>query len=1035
MQPFCADLHIHSRFSRATSKQLSLQNLAAWAGLKGVDILTTGDFTHPGWMAEIEENLVQEDTGLLRLNDPEGLTKEIPWFPGQSLPVSTRFILGTEISSIYKRDGLVRKIHNLVFMPNLEKAQKFNQRLAQIGNLASDGRPILGLDARDLLEMVLEIDELAFLIPAHIWTPWFSLFGSKSGFNSLEECFADLSDEIFALETGLSSDPAMNWLWSQLDQYVLVSNSDAHSGANLAREANLFLGQTSYETIYKALKKPDQNTKFMGTIEFFPEEGKYHLDGHRKCKVVIDPRDKENLTATCPVCGHPLTIGVFNRILRLADRSEPRQPPKAPDYDSLIPLPEILAEILGRGSKTKTVTRTYGQLLELFGSELSILQNIPVQEIHTYSPIIAEAIRRMRQKKVIRQPGFDGQYGRISVFTDKEQKEIQHGQRMIPISKKGKYTKSSQSKYAGPYISEPQTENNHSQTTPIWNTEQKKAIKSKKTPLLVIAGPGTGKTRTLLGRAQFLIAQNIPIEEILIVTFTRDAAREVKERLDQLFEHKDNLLRVDTLHALAYKHCLNRGQTQPLLLTEEEARLLFARCNPKLDKETAKRYWEELSLARERQESITEKSAYIKRYKDHKDKHNFLDYTDLLEIWSNDLSSQAFDCQYSHVLVDEVQDLSSLQMDLLRKITPQKGKGFFAIGDPAQSIYSFRGALTNISYTLEKFWEDLTILHLHQNYRSRQNILDFSQSLFPDNSHLKSIGENNGSLTFYYCQTGQQESRWITGQIKRLLGGTSHLEADQEKTGCLGPGDIAILARFKALLHPIKKSLTEQGIPCTLPEERGFWHEPRIALILKTVSWQLGLTEYCEEQLIDCPKEIILKGPSKLTEHLRDNPYFDSLFWESKAFKELQRKYNSYGNWKDLLNWIRLEEDMFQLREKAQKIRLMTLHAAKGLEFEAVFLPGLEEGILPFAGRHLFDSNKLPPAITTDREEEKRLFYVGLTRAKQQLFLSQACSRNIYGRKYYFPASSFLSILPLDRAKRIQNRPQTIKREKQLRFF
>ncbi len=1035
MQRFCADLHIHSRFSRATSKQLSLRNLAAWAGVKGVDILATGDFTHPGWMAEIEDSLVQEESGLLSLKDTGLLTQEIPWFPGRSLPVPTRFILGTEISSIYKRDGLVRKIHNLVFMPDLEKAKKFNQRLAQVGNLESDGRPILGLDSRDLLEMVLETDEQAFLIPAHIWTPWFSLFGSKSGFNSIKECFGDLSGEIFALETGLSSDPAMNWLLSQLDSYFLVSNSDAHSGANLAREANLFSGQASYEAIYKALKARDQNTNFMGTIEFFPEEGKYHLDGHRKCKVVVDPRNKKDLTETCPVCGHPLTIGVFNRILSLADRKEPLQPPKAPGYESFIPLPEILAEILGRGPKTKTVTRAYGHLLERFGSELSILQTIPTQEIRTYSPVIAEAIARMRQKKVIRQPGFDGQYGYISVFSEEEKKEIQQGQRLIPIQKQNKSSSPFQSREAVANTSELQADNDQPQTVDVWNAEQKRAIQSDKTPVLVIAGPGTGKTRTLLGRTEFLIAQQVPAEEILIVTFTRDASRELKERLARLFDQKEMSLSVDTLHALAYKHCLNRGQTRPLLLSEDETRLLFARCNPDLDKVEAKEIWETVSLARERQEPVIESAPYFKRYQDHKEQHNLLDYTDLLEIWLRDLSYQNVDCLYSHVLVDEVQDLSALQTSLLRKLVSGSGQGFFAIGDPAQSIYSFRGALTDIGDELGSFWGEITIYHLNQNYRSCQNILDFSQSLFPEKPPLKARGKNNGNLTFYYCQTGQQEAQWIHSQIKGLLGGTSHLEADQDRTGHLGPGDIAILVRFKALLSPISKLLTYKGIPCTVPEERGFWHEPRIAFILKTVARQLGLDEQSGQDIPDCPQEIILQGPAKLAEYLQGSLNFDNLFWESKEFKELQNKYTSYGNWNELLNWIRLEEDMFQVREKAQKVRLMTLHAAKGLEFEAVFLPGLEEGILPFAGRQLFASNKVPLEMTTDREEEKRLFYVGLTRAKQYLFLSRASTRTIYGKKYHLPASPYLSLLPLDMAERIKNVPQKIKRERQLRFF
>jgi len=309
---YIADLHIHSRFSRATSKNLTPRNLAAWARVKGVDVLATGDFTHPGWMDMISEQLAPEENGLFRLRDEKGVAAEIPWYSGKINVGSVRFILCTEISSIYKKAGKVRKIHNLVFMPGLDAARKFNTRLAQVGNLASDGRPILGLDARDLLEMVLETDPLAYVVPAHIWTPWFSLFGSKSGFDRIEDCFGDLSGEIFALETGLSSDPEMNWLWSALDRFSLISNSDAHSGEKLAREGNIFSGEMSFAGMRAALRREDGATRFEGTLEFYPEEGKYHLDGHRKCGVMLEPRETLLHKGICPTCGKPLTIGVLN---------------------------------------------------------------------------------------------------------------------------------------------------------------------------------------------------------------------------------------------------------------------------------------------------------------------------------------------------------------------------------------------------------------------------------------------------------------------------------------------------------------------------------------------------------------------------------------------------------------------------------------------------------------------------------------------------------------------------------------------------
>ena len=399
MQEFLADLHIHSRFSRATSRKLNLPLLAAWARLKGLSVLGTGDFTHPRWREELRDTLIMdEDSGLYVLKQPGEAAAALPELPvanlgstglgpaspeeGESAASPIRFMLQGEISSIYKRGGKVRKVHNLVFMPNLDAADAFCLRLGELGNLHSDGRPILGLDSRDLLELVLETHPEAFLIPAHIWTPWFSLFGSKSGFDRLEDCYGDLSSEIFALETGLSSDPAMNRLWSALDNCRLISNSDAHSGENLGREANIFAGAVSYAGMLRALKNPEQarDTIFRGTLEFFPEEGKYHMDGHRKCKVLLGPKETRALGGLCPVCGGPLTVGVFSRVMELADRDEPLYPsygtlgaPGGPERDkgfaSLAPLAEVLGELLGVGPKSRRVGDMYAALLERFGPD------------------------------------------------------------------------------------------------------------------------------------------------------------------------------------------------------------------------------------------------------------------------------------------------------------------------------------------------------------------------------------------------------------------------------------------------------------------------------------------------------------------------------------------------------------------------------------------------------------------------------------------------------------------------------------------
>lgn len=408
---YCADLHIHSPYSRATSPDSTLAGLAAWARLKGIQVVATGDFTHPVWFSTLKAELVPAEPGFFRLrHDPVNAPK-------------VRFILSAEISCIYKRHGKVRKVHNLLYVPDFESAERIVSKLSAIGNLVSDGRPILGLDSRDLLEIVLGAAPDGVLVPAHIWTPWFSIFGSKSGFDSVEECFGDLTDHIFALETGLSSDPAMNRCISALDRYALISNSDCHSPSKLGREVNLLSTQLDYYSLWKAIRGNNRSS-FHGTVEFFPEEGKYHADGHRACSVSLAPAESIRLGNLCPVCHKPLTIGVQNRVMEFADRELPHFPDDAPQVYSLIPLPELLSELLGKGAATKTVMTAYRRLLSRFESEFAILLHDRLDEISHASPLLGEAVRRMRHGEVIRQPGYDGEYGVIKVFAGNEQQKL-----------------------------------------------------------------------------------------------------------------------------------------------------------------------------------------------------------------------------------------------------------------------------------------------------------------------------------------------------------------------------------------------------------------------------------------------------------------------------------------------------------------------------------------------------------------------------------------------------------------------------------
>ena len=409
---FYADLHIHSKYSRATSKSCNLEEMAQWAQKKGLGVISTGDFTHPAWFSEIKEKLIPDGNGAYKLK-PE-IEKRVLL---NGKPV--RFILSVEISTIYKKGDKTRKVHHVVFAPDIETADNFRKKLDAIGNINSDGRPILGLDSRNLLEIALDSGKDTFIIPAHIWTPWFSVLGSKSGFDSIEECYEDLSGHIFAVETGLSSDPEMNWTVSSLDKYRLVSNSDAHSPSKLAREATVFDTEANYYSILNALKT---GNGYVGTVEFFPEEGKYHEDGHRKCGVCLTPEETQKLNGLCPVCKKPLTIGVLNRVNELADRKTGEfKPQTAGKVYSLVPLQEILAEICNVGAQSKKVIFEYENLIRKFGSELSILQEVPVDEIEkTHSALLAEGISRLRQGKVIKHAGYDGEYGVIRLFNEDE---------------------------------------------------------------------------------------------------------------------------------------------------------------------------------------------------------------------------------------------------------------------------------------------------------------------------------------------------------------------------------------------------------------------------------------------------------------------------------------------------------------------------------------------------------------------------------------------------------------------------------------
>ena len=1049
-----ADLHIHSRFSRATSKQLTPRHLAAWAQCKGINILGTGDFTHPQWRQELKEQLLfDEESGFYKLNVPhetldfmhDGSRNE------QSTPL---FCLQTEISSIYKRAGKTRKVHNLVFMPTLEDAEKLSQRLAHIGNLASDGRPILGLDSHDLLEIVLETSPDAALIPAHIWTPWFSLFGSKSGFDTIEECFADLSPHIFALETGLSSDPAMNRLVSALDGYALVSNSDAHSGANLGREANLFDGHVTYRTLFASLRAAARRTpeaspdcRFLGTMEFYPEEGKYHLDGHRACGVVLEPEEAHRLNGICPVCGKPLTIGVLHRVWELADRREAPALPAEPEARPLIPLPELLGEILGVGSGSRKVQQRYAALLRDLGPDLDILCRMPIERIRASWDVLGEAIARMRRGDVIRQGGYDGEYGVVRVFSPEEQAELGGAPKRASLLPSRKTTSSRSHPQPSPARAITATRDTPTPepASPTFSAEQQIALDAGPHPVLVLAGPGAGKTRVLVGRLQRLLSQGTAPEHLLALTFTRRAAAEMRDRLAGDTAEAP-LPRCDTLHGYAWS-LLHKALPECTLLPDNAARSLFAAANPALSSEECRRLWDVIQLEREQGRHLdalpreTREAASRYMASKERDHHLRVDYADLpawlllhraaphtaeaaeaaaswLPPRLREAARTTYDAVPAHVLVDEAQDLSPVQLSLIRALLPPNGDGFFGIGDPDQAIYGFRGAEGQNEKTFRQYWPALQVLRLGVSYRASQAVLDMAQNLLQGHGHCGSLTAAHPQAAFLHLFAApdeQSEARWIARHAAALIGATSHslLDASRQTAldAALSPGDIAVLVRLRAQIPPLRAALEHAGVPCAAPEEAPFWQDPLCAAVLRDLCELPRASELSGETrcLPPLPRHKgTLPPPADLAVWLAEHASVDPALLSGGPWQEMCRLWKECGSWPPLLERIALLQDRDLVRGKAEHVQLMTLHASKGLEFRAVFLPGLEEGLLPLRRSAL---GMRADNGDASLEEERRLLYVGLTRAARGVFASYCKRRRLYGKEWHLPPSPFLPLV------------------------
>jgi DNA helicase II / ATP-dependent DNA helicase PcrA len=978
-----ADLHIHSKYSRACSRDLDLPNLAWWARRKGISVLGTGDITHPAWRDHVREQLRPAEPGLFRLA-PE-VEKDIDRrLPPRLAGEPARFLLSVEISRIYKRDDRTRKVHHLVFLPDLDAAERFTARLGRIGNLASDGRPILGLDSRDLLEITLESSQDAYLVPAHIWTPWFSALGSKSGFDAIADCYADLAGHIFAVETGLSSDPAMNHRVSSLDGYQLISCSDAHSPQALAREATTLTSTRDYYGIREALRTGDG---LHGTIEFFPEEGKYHADGHRVCGVNWSPALTRAAGGACPECGKPLTVGVLSRVEDLADRPEDSPPPpRAKQVTHLVQLPQVLGEIFQVGPKSKRVTGQVNDLVAALGPELEILTSADLADIRRVGgELLAEAIGRLRRGEVSRTPGFDGEYGVIRLFGDGElDRPASRGSDALfdipapepkPVARPIFGPKPEPAQVTPAESAEPVLAGMEEVGTGLLDrldAMQRVAASASSGPLLVVAGPGTGKTRTLTHRIAYLCAElGVTPAECLAITFTRRAAEELRDRLAGLLGNGAQAVTVATFHALGLSILRDNPAAAGLpagFRVAEEA---------------------EREAAREQAGEDAERYRKLLRAADLVDVDELITLP-LALLRSDPELAARYRVRWPWVFVDEYQDVDRDQYDLLRLLTRPDGN-LCVIGDPDQAIYSFRGADVGFFLRFAEDFTDARMVRLTRNYRSTPPIIAAAmQAIAPAtlvrDRRLEPVRVHPEAplLGRYPAESTSDEAQFVARTVDELVGGVSHRSLDAGRvsgTGQWAFSDIAVLYRTDAQSRPVVDALSRAGIPV----------QKRSHNRLRDRS---GVAEIARELRLagpggDLPTRVKRAGQALADRY--DAPTLDpdeavqvrpaDLWAAVELLMPLAARCED--DLPRLLAALAAGTEVDALDPRAEAVTLLTLHAAKGLEFPVVFLVGVEDGLLPFS---------FPGKKPSDEElaEERRLFFVGLTRAQDRLYLSHA---------------------------------------------
>lgn len=1032
---FIADFHIHSHFSMATSKLLVPEYLDLWARKKGISVVGTGDFTHPGWIAKLKEKLEPEGTGLFKLKPEYKIN------PEKYCSKEPRFILTAEISNIYKKNGKVRKLHHLIFAPDFDVVDRVISKLQNMDfNITSDGRPILGFDSKNLLDLLLNISSDIFFVPAHIWTPWFAVLGSKSGFDSIEECFEDLSSHIYAVETGLSTDPPLNWMCGFLDKYTLISNSDAHSPEKLGRNANILNVTYSYHDIINAMKTGEG---FIGTIDMFPQEGKYHYDGHRRCKVCLSPVETLMNKGKCPVCGKMLTIGVTNRIAQLADRNNILERPNKKDFYSIIPLKEILAEIYKVSPGTKTVEKAYENLIDKAGSEFNVLLNDDMDKIKNYSgSLLTEAIQRMRNGQVKIKEGYDGEFGHITVFDKNEidnhgfgnglfngfeiikptkrkllNFDLSEFRRLSEINKKDTKGHENNTK-------KEKTKQNSDGLYGL-NQQQNGVVLHQSGPALVIAGPGTGKTRVLAYRIKYLIEnEKIGEDEILAITFSNKASIEIKQRIKSILNKEKTGVHVYTFHALGLE-VLKQEINQQLQIIDNDDKLWILKNKTNINKRRIKTIAKQISefkqaLNRQYDEDFDE---IFSNYQNYLNDNNLIEIDDL--IYKTVL---LFDEKYEikkkwaqkfkYIHIDEYQDINPIQYRFLTQINEPELNNLMAIGDPNQAIYGFRGSDVGLIKKFMHDYENVASYFLNKSYRCSDKILQASQDVVERGEHNEALlGIEKGvKINIVKNATDRSEAEFIARSIEKIVGGLRFYSLDSnvsdsndgdERTGL---ADIAVLCRTSLQFDAIIKAFNDHSIPYNRVGERPFFKTGKIRMLVDFLQLlrdsenrffieRYNYPDLKHDELISLAEKIKPFSSEKAIIYIIEN-YFSEIKTEKhNEFKRLLNISNQYFNLDAFLAFTRIGGESEDYNKNIESVSLMTLHASKGLEFDCVFIPGCENRIIPFS---------LFPKLKSDKNEERRLLYVGMTRAKRLLYLTHAGQRSIKGTIKKFGRSKFI---------------------------